>query len=427
MSDAQSTHEATPVNTSRSQPNSTHPGTPAHSAPVSSNRFRRDPATWVAYLQLGLFAFLIDGYAPTVPLLAEETGLPLSIASLHGTAFGIGVLVTGAFLDLLGKKMSRHARSWLGIAGMSTGILVYVLSLTPALTLSGMLIAGFGGSLTLASANAELSERHGFFGSRAVGEGAAVSQGFGVLAPAIIGVLAATILGWRGGLVMLAFGSIMLVIFRLVLSRKALPATAPVPTHAAHHVIEHRRGGITLRFALVWVTNALLLGIEFSLAMWAPTYLRLHSNLDAPTATGSLAVMLLGMFIGRFVFARFTSPGVLDRLIVISIAVFGAGFALFWLVPQPFISLTGLFIAGLGIAAQSPVSLSRLIESAKGRTDLATAGGAVALGVALVFAPFALGVLGDVIGIRFGILLAPALALLTLALLPVTRINRMPR
>jgi MFS family permease len=182
-------------------------------------RFVRDRATWVRYGQLGLFAFLIDGYAPTVPLLAADLNLSLPLAALHGTAFGLGMLLAGTFSAYLAVRIGRSRLSWVGVAGICSGVITYLSGTSPLVTLAGIGLAGLCGALMLAAANADLSERHGSVGPRALNEAAAISQGVGITAPLLIGILAVTFVGWRGGLLTLVFMAVLLA-FIAVLPRQ---------------------------------------------------------------------------------------------------------------------------------------------------------------------------------------------------------------
>jgi predicted MFS family arabinose efflux permease len=391
------------------------------SAPTSvsgtAQPFRRDPRTWVHYGQLGLLAFVVDGYAPTVPMLARDLGLALPTAALHGTAFGVGILLGAAVAARATRRLGRAVLTWLGVAGICVGLLAYLLSPVAAGTFAGIAVAGFAGSLMQAAANAQLSDQHGPWGPRAIGESAAVAQAVGIVAPLAIGVATATVVGWRGGLAMVLVAAGALTAVGFVLRRRGHLGAGPGDGSSADEAPEVHQGRLSGRFWVVWCSFAVLLGVEFSMSMWGPTYLALSTGLDAALATASLSLMLLGMMLGRLLFARLTAYASLDRLLAGAIGVCLLGFAGFWTSSVPWAAVASLFVVGLGISGQFPLSFGRLIRAARGRSDDASALSNLAMGIAVCGAPLLLGVLGGAAGIRTGILLVPCLCAVALALL----------
>lgn len=389
----------------------------AHTHPV---RFIRDNVTWIRYGQLGLFAFLIDGYAPTVALLASDLKLDLPLAALHGTAFGLGLLLAGMASAALSRLIGRSASSWVGVLGICCGVTVYVSSSSSfAFTLAGIGLAGMAGAVTLAAANADLSERHAFLGPRALNEGAAVSQGIGITAPLIIGAFAATAAGWRSGLLVIIALAVALA-GAAVLRFRAGGGTQPLASGSVPRdspSTRLRAQFLSGRFGVAWLSTVIVLGIEFSLMMWSPTFLMGQTGLSTSWAMAAVSVALAGMMLGRFAFAPFTNAHNLDRLLALAVLIFLTGFSVFWLSTSTPLSLAALLITGFGISAQFPISIARLVHLSGGKADVAAASATMALGLAVASAPLLLGLLGGIWGIRTGILLAPALGVTTLLLL----------
>jgi len=69
-------------------------------------------------------------------------------------------------------------------------------------------------------------------------------------------------------------------------------------------------------------------------------------------------------------------------------------------------------IVGLGISSQFALSSIRLIGLSDGRPDLAIGKSSMAVGLAIGGAPFALGVLGDHLGISRAYIMVPVLILI---------------
>ncbi|WP_066522986.1 MFS transporter [Curtobacterium ammoniigenes] len=383
--------------------------------------FVRTGSTWFRYGQLGLVGFVIDGYAPTVRLVARDLHIPVSLASLHATAFGLGFIVASFVAPRLTARVGRITTGWLGAVGLCLGVGLYLLSPVFAGTLAGIGIAGFSGTLVQSSAYAHLSASHGANSPRAMSEGSAVAQATGMFAPVAVGVASTTVLGWRGGLaldiVLVALlGSAAWALAR----RRSGGATRGTDAAPVRSMRTQRAGRLPTRFWGVWASVVVVLGIEFCMSVWAPVDLARRPGIADAVATASPAFMLGGMLIGRVAMGRLTQRWPVDVLMVTSIAVSLIGFGLFWAVPIDWVSVVSLAVAGLGIAGQFPLSLARLVAASDGRHDVASAWGTLALGIAIAGAPALLGVLGAAVGVTTGLLLVPLLCLVSGTLVALT-------
>lgn len=371
--------------------------------------FVRTGATWFRYGQLGLVAFVIDGYAPTVRLVARELHIPVSLGSLHATAFGVGFIVASLVAPRLTRAVGRIATGWWGALGLCIGVSLYLLSPVFAGTLTGIGIAGFSGTLVQSSAYAHLSESHGVHSPRAMSEGSAMAQAAGVFAPVAVGVASTTVLGWRGGLALDIVLVALLASTAWASARRTGGSQQPTEAAPDRRLPHHGDQSLPARFWGVWVSVVVVLGIEFCMSVWAPVELAHRPGFPDALATASPAFMLGGMLIGRTAMGRLTQRWSVDRLLTASIATSLIGFALFWAVPVEWISVCSLTIAGLGIAGQFPLSLARLVAASGARHDSASAWGSLALGIAIAGAPALLGVIGAAVGVTIGLLLVPVL------------------
>ena len=330
--------------------------------------FTRSATTWIRYGQLGLVAFVIDGYAPTLRLVAQDLRIPLALMALHATALGLGFILGPFAATRLTGRFGRPSTAWTGAAGLSAGVLLYLTSSALPGTLSGMFIAGFAGTLVQSAAYADLAVTHRANSARAISEGSAVSQAAGVLAPLAVGLASLTVLGWRAGL------AVVILLAGLIGSASALhrcrtepasargarPDTTP-PAPAASAVL----GGVG--------SLAAVLGIEFCLSVWAPVELSTRPGVPGAVASASPALMLVGIMGGRLLLGPLTRRWSVDLLLLVSIGLSAAGFAVFWCTPQPWLGLVALAVAGLGVAGQFPLSLARLVQVSGGRPDDASA------------------------------------------------------
>jgi MFS family permease len=124
------------------------------------------------------------------------------------------------------------------------------------------------------------------------------------------------------------------------------------------------------------------------------------------------------MVAGRLGGAHLARVVSVDALLLASLAVNAAGFALLWLSVTPALALVGIVTCGFGMALQFPLSLTRAVTASLGRPDQAMARISIGEGLATGLGPLSLSLLADAVGIHLAFLLVPAL--LTVAALGVT-------
>ena len=131
-----------------------------------------------------------------MPFLRLELGLTFTQTSAHSSFFALGLLAASLGADRLGAHLSAKQLLWGGALGMATGVAVVMLAPSLAVSLSGFLLLGGSGALTLIQVSTLLSAKHGPNRTRALGEANALASFCAVLAPLAIGGAAA----WgRGG------------------------------------------------------------------------------------------------------------------------------------------------------------------------------------------------------------------------------------
>src|SRR5215217_1601256 len=101
--------------------------------------FRRDELTWLAYGMLGFYNYLLSGLGPLMPSLREELGLSYTIASLHFSAFAVGMILAGLVGDRVVRRCGRRAVFWTGAIGLVAGDAAQAVFHAAGLTLAGVL------------------------------------------------------------------------------------------------------------------------------------------------------------------------------------------------------------------------------------------------------------------------------------------------
>lgn len=360
---------------------------------------RRTPVTWLRYAQLGIVAFVIDGYAPTVQLLARDLDIPIGLASLHATAFGSGFIVGALIAPALARRISRARSILTGSVGVAVGLGCYLLGGHLAITLIGIGLTGIFATLVQSNAFADLSDNPLAVRARLLNEGSALSQIAGLTAPVLVGIASASVLGWRVGLAVafvLVVGSLTL---NAVTQRRGVQAQPPV--------VEGLPGSRD-SFVIVWFSTILVLGIEFATALWAPVWLLHSGGVDVALATASPTCMLLGMVVSRLVLSRIASRTSQDALLIGSVLLSIVGFVALWLGPSLILGFGALFVIGLGVGGQFPLSLARLVTASNHRADTAAAASTFALGLAIAAGPACLALVEQVVGLRAAMLMIPA-------------------
>jgi fucose permease len=114
-----------------------------------ATRFTRDRLTWMAYLLLAYFAYLVSILGPILPFLREQLRLTYAGVSLHLSALAAGEIAAGLLGDWVVRVLGRWAALWTGAVGMAVGALLLCFGADFRITLSGCALMGLLGSLQL--------------------------------------------------------------------------------------------------------------------------------------------------------------------------------------------------------------------------------------------------------------------------------------
>ena len=372
----------------------------------------RDRVTWLIYSQLAVYGYFVYGFGPSVLLLRDEQQVSRTVSGLRGTALAGGAVLAGLVGARLVRRWGRAAVLRVGLAGLALGIVVVTAATALPLTLLGALLAGTFGALMLNTDSAVLSDHHGAAGPAAISEANALAAATGLLAPLIIGTAAATSLGWRPGFAVAAALAMALLLSsaRVSVPRPAVYRGPIGPTGESEPIGSVTR--LPRRFWLAWLVLVLCIGIEFSMTIWAADLLRQQAGLGAEAAAGSVSALIAGIAIGRVIGGRLALRRSPEWLLTGSLAITATGFLAFWSTVLAGLALLGLFVMGLGIAVQFPLSVARAITASAGRPDQATARLSIGAGLAIGLAPLLLGFLADQVGTRQAFLIVPVLLIL---------------
>jgi predicted MFS family arabinose efflux permease len=374
----------------------------------------RDRVTWLTYALLGLWGYFLYGFGPTVPYLVDDLHLSHALGGLHSTVTASAAVVIGLAGQRPAARWGRRRLLWGGALLLSLGTLLYCSVRVVPLTLTAALVFGLGGALIVNNVNAVVMDHHGERGPAVLSEANAIAAGMGIAAPLVIGAAVAVGLGWRAGLLVTVVG----VVVAYALLRSVQVPAEPERAEAAQ---QPGRVRLSRQFWLTWCVLVCTIGVEFCLSLWSTDLLRHRDGLPSWAATASWSVLLVGFTLSRVAGSRLAVSHGVDWLLLRALLVLALGFAVFWVTSSGAVAVLGLFVAGLGLGLQYPLTAARAIALAGGRTDLAAGRLSVAAGLAAGGAPFLLGALADGYGEHAAFLLVPVLVALALVGLVVSR------
>jgi len=370
---------------------------------AAPTRFRWDRLT--AASALG-YCVLVAGLSVGVVLgeLRSQFHISGIVAALHGSTFGIGLLASGVWGVGLVDRIGR--RSALRLAAGSIAVGVTLLCLGPAwpITLFGTALTGGGGALMVMVMPGLISDHHGEHRATAFAAVNGVPGLAGLTFSLVIGGFLSAGLSWRLPYLVITFA------FALALAFVAWPVPVPEGERAGTFSLAPLRDRAVL---LPWlhIVNAVL--TEFTIGIWAVTYLH-----EVGHATAGTAAVLASVFGVMMFLVRVLLPRLLTRFgaatISLSFVVTGAGALVMCFAPGLPAKVLGLTMVGFGGGPLYPLTVDAFYEQAGDRLDSVSMGAycALASGAAVTLGPLALGVMADVVGLRWALLVVPALAAL---------------
>lgn len=363
--------------------------------------FRWDRVT--ASSALG-YCVLVTGLSTGLVLgeLRDQLQLSGTVTALHGSTFGVGMLLAGTFGNQAVAKFGRARVFWTACVSIIVGLIVFCLGTIVAVTLLGATIAGFSAAAVVLVQPGLIADHHGENRSAAFAAVNAYPALCGVTIAIAIGLAISADVSWRW--TFFVFGTAILAAL-LIVGRRAPIPVAQVTTGSPAWLL---LGDPTIRRA--WVNLTIAIMVEFPVAVWATVYLKEiggSSNGAAPILSSTFGLM---MFISRLLMPtlrRFVGEGLREW----ALAGTGIGVALLWAVPSLPGKVVALALVGFAAGPLYTTSMDRLYAVAPD-ADAQGLGalGALASGAAVTTAPLALGVIADIVGLQLAVLIVPVLA-----------------
>ncbi len=365
--------------------------------------FHRNRFTWLAYLSLAVYGYFLNVLGPITPFLKDELSLSYTVSSFHFTAFAVGILLIGISGHILIQRIGQQRSLWLGLFGMSLSVLLLVTGGSPVITIGACFLMGWVGSLILAIVPAALSEQHGESKAVALSEANVISSLLAACAPLLVGWFADSI-GWRWSLGMIALVPFLMFIG---LGRNSSSSASAVSESVQSNT------ALPWLYWIYWVAIVLAVSVEFCMVFWSADYIEQVLGSVKADAARSVSLFLGAMIVGRALGSRLVQRFSPRAVVLVAIVIAAIGFLLFWTGTIRALSLSGLFLVGLGVASLYPLILSLAISAADGNTVQAGARATLASGTAILALPLLLGRLADTVGIRaaYGVVLVLLISL----------------
>jgi len=377
--------------------------------PPDPNRaIARDRITWLAYLMLAYIAVSQSIIGPLMPFLRNELSLNYTQGGLLPAAIAIGLIFSGLLSDTLARRLSRRVVFWGGSIGLVLGVVMLAFGRTFESIFFAALGMGFASSLTQVMIQALLSDQHGERRAIALSEANVAASLSTTVTPLIIGGMPLLGLDWR---LIPILPISLLILLATLFHREEIPEGALDQTGSTSQNVR-----LPFFFWLYWLMLFLVTAVEMAIVVWATDFLANVAGLGRANAALAFGAFPAAMLIGRFLGSRLTQYWPSQILLPVSLGITLIGFPIFWLARSPTFNILGLFIAGLGIANQYPLTLSLAVGMAADQSTQASARASLAVGTALLSVPLLMGWLSDRIGIQIAYGIVILFALLALAI-----------
>ncbi|MCU1366699.1 MAG: major facilitator superfamily 1 [Ilumatobacteraceae bacterium] len=368
---------------------------------------RWDRLTFGIGLSYALLAWSM-GYGAVIPELRDEVHMSASIASLHGSLFGICLLVLATVGRPLLEAASNRLLLALSVAGMFGGGVLFGFARTPVLSLLGAGLSGAGAACLVIVVPTVVYAHQDDSATEAL----AVLNTFPMLSstllPLAVGLAVAADVTWRAAYL----APLCLIGVGLV----ATSARTKVPDAA--HAVPIRLGQLfrVPLFARRWAALACGVLVEIGTGIWAASIMVEQGG--ASKGVGALLTVgfFVGMGIGRLALASLLRRFGGSRVLIGSFVGVLVSLVPFLLGPGLVGRVLGLTLLGLTLASVYPLSISRLFQLHDDTEALGRAA-ALASGFGVTFGPLLLGAFSDIVGLGWATAVLPVFAVVGLLMI----------
>jgi len=367
------------------------------SAPVRAlPPYRRNPITWVAFVELLSFGVLNAGLGAALPFLRDAEHFSYLGGVLHQVAFSVG----GGLAGMLTAR-ARHmpGRPWTirgGLLGAAVAWLGVGYGDRLAITASAAFLVSLLATAALIRLWAVLADVHGPRRAVAMAEGEVwVSLG-GIISPLLIAAMAGTAFGWRSAFVLAALLVAATVLFTLRVPIP--PPVARTPPESGTDRSSRRR------FPPLLVVVFAIVALEFALTFWLASYLADDVGLNRQLAVTMVSGLYAANLLGRVLASRLAQRFRVEPVLAGALAVVLLGLPILLTAQNAVTAELGLAIAGVGIAATFPLTSALHVATSRYGADAAMGQVLAIASVGQMCGPLVVAVLAQVSNLRVGLI-----------------------
>ncbi|MEE4620518.1 MFS transporter [Pseudomonas alliivorans] len=366
----------------------------------------------------GLFGAQQGMLGPLMPFLRAEFSLDLRWTGLHFAAYALGLVLIGVPYRWLERRPPVIGTGRIAISSIIVASGFFAMAAGLPMTLPGSVVLGFSGGLVMAVGQAMLGRRYGEQAAAKLVE-AHIVAGLCVLGGALlVGAATAVGLSWRAAPLLISAWALLMFCVPSDLHRtEARPTPATASTAAPADALPAPR----LTRLSLWALVILGISAEWGVGFWGAEYMKTHVQTSA-----SVAATLMSLYFAGTVCGRLASSFALRRLSPLSLlttVIFSAIATLLVLSLIQGLAGTAVFTFVLGACLGNffPLILGSAMRVAPHASSALSTQASQAVGVALLLAPFLLGLLSERIGVEAAFSLLIIYPLLMLPWVPALR------
>lgn len=389
---------------------------PDSTQPLASPRTEGRP--WSIYLMFGLFGAQQGMLGPLMPFLRAEFSLDLRWTGLHFAAYALGLVLIGVPYRWLERKPPVIGTGRIAIGSIIVASGFFAMAAGLPMTLPGSVVLGFSGGLVMAVGQAMLGRRYGEQAAAKLVE-AHIVAGLCVLGGALlVGAATAVGLSWRAAPLLISAWALLMFCVPSDLHRTEARTT---PATASNGAPADALPAPRLTRLSLWALVILGISAEWGVGFWGAEYMKTHVQTSA-----SVAATLMSLYFAGTVCGRLASSFALRRLSPLSLlttVIFSAIATLLVLSLIQGLAGTAVFTFVLGACLGNffPLILGSAMRVAPHASSALSTQASQAVGVALLLAPFLLGLLSERIGVEAAFSLLIIYPLLMLPWVPALR------
>lgn len=369
-----------------------------------------DSAVRRAFIDQSVVGYLVYWVGAVTAFIAVRLSLSDAEAGLHSSALAVGVIVAGVTAHQLDGLLGMRRMHFVALAFLGLGAALVAWASGIAVTLLGAAGVGLGAGLLLSHVNQIMAAGGGAIARLRLARGTLVAMLASVTVPLFIGLGEASGIGWQ-----------LAVVPGVALVTAAFVATRHFEERPSQEAADQAR--LPRSFWTAWIVVILVIGAEFAVIFWSSSLVERRSGVSLAEATLGISAFVAGIIAGRMALSSHAISG-RDPVLMLRVAVVLAivGMLLPWASTSYEVAMIGMFVTGIGVGALYPVAASITLATAPGHARVISGRLVLASGLAILIAPFILGIAAELVGVVTAWLLVPGVCLVVLLLtIPVGR------